>query len=131
MLLLMLKPEFDKSEELAAKAMMRKEILKAFIHMFAEGEDSLYRWPGKAAAISLHPVRAEGFVVGIEKMMVTLVKLLVRLQVGRKDEFFEEPTRMRQMPFQRTDIGYRLNRHVLGLETLHQIHAQLPTTFEA
>src|SRR5690606_24860434 len=62
--------------------------------------------------------RAHGVVVGVEQMAEGFVPEPVAWREGVQDELFEEPGRVREMPFRRARVGHRLHDVVLDRERL-------------
>src|SRR5262249_53955559 len=79
-------------------------------------EDFFDGRPRKEPSRRPRPTVAHGLVVRIEKVVVARMKRTVCRVIRRKEERFEKPRRMGEMPFRRAAIGHRwelvvLDRH--------------------
>ena len=116
MLLFVMQAELDQVFELR-KRIVPGVVQQRFhrrVDMGAIGHHVVQRRPGQQTAIGARMTRADGFVVGIEQVIVVGMEFRVARCVRFQHEGFEKPGDMREMPFRRTDIWHRLNLLVFG-----------------
>ena len=126
MLLLMLHAKLDEFGERGISVAARcKELAQARIHMGAIGQNLLAGRARQQATIRAGMARACGLVIGIEEEGEAFIKGAVAI-AARKDEGFEEPGRMGQMPLGGAGVVHGLNRLVLGGQRFGKLQRQAP-----
>jgi len=102
------------------------EVLHGRIHMRAIGMDLGQGRPGQQPALRPRMARAQGFVVGVEKIKKKFVERLIVRGVGLQNQGLEKQAGMRQVPFGGAGIGHGLDALVLGRQRRRQRHAMGP-----
>ena len=110
-LLLMMKPEFDKLIDTVVTSC--QQCSHRVRDVAPIGQDFPDPGPGDHAALRPRMPRTDRLVVGIEKIFIGRVEHPVVPRMRPQHEGLEEPRRVGQVPFGRTGVRHRLDRLVL------------------
>ena len=97
------------------------ERFHVLIHMCAVAVNILHRGSPEQAALRARKWLAHGFIIGIEQKIEVWVKRFVVFEKRIQYERLEKPSRMREVPLRRADLGHRLYAVVLCREWLANI----------
>ena len=109
MLLFMIKTELDQGSASLLPQRAFQEILHRLVDMGAVGKDVAQVWPGEQAPCGTRVACTFGLVIGIEEVAVLRMKGFVAFERAAKQEGFEEPRRMGEVPFCGTCVRHRLD----------------------
>ena len=90
-------------------------------HVLAIGHDLGQAGTGKHAALGPRMARADGFVIGVEEILVGGIEGAVAARMRAQHEGLEEPGGVRQVPLGRAGVGHRLDRLVLGRQWFSEL----------
>ena len=110
MLLFVLDAEFDQRVRRGGQIGQRG--LHRGIDMRAPDADVVERRAGQQAALRARVARAFGLIIAVEQIGVAIVERAVARDMVAQDEGFEEPCRVREVPFGGRGIGHRLRAGV-------------------
>src|SRR5512139_728863 len=88
------------------------------------------RWARQHAAIGPRMLVADRVVVRIEEHPESWVKVTVTANEALENEHFEKPRRVGEVPLDRTRVGHRLQRTILGRQWRGKMHGGRPRGFE-
>ncbi|MDO9369233.1 MAG: hypothetical protein Q7T68_11750 [Sphingopyxis sp.] len=124
MLLLVVDAEFD--ERLRRRRQVGQRSLNRGVNVRTPDTDFVERRPGQQAALRPRMARTFGFVIAVEEKRVTLVVKTVAGHMIAQHEGFEEPRRMREVPFGGRRVGHRLRAGIGVGEGRDEIERQAP-----
>jgi hypothetical protein len=127
MLLLVLDTERDATSSIIFGGML-KQTLDSSVYVSAIGKNHIEWGAGEGGAKFLLGHIAEGVVVAVEEPAEVGIVGRVTGEKLREDEGFEEPTGVREMPFDGTGFRTRLHHHVLGGERATERGSSLPNS---
>ena len=110
MLLLMMAAQFDQRARGRCQRWQRRDQRR--VDMRAIGPHLVQRRAGHHAPAIPRVALAFGFVIAVEQEGPMVVVETITSDGIAQDEGFEEPRRMRQMPFRGAGIGHRLNGRI-------------------
>ena len=102
-----------------------EQFAQRVVHIAAVGEDFVRRGARQEPAPGPRMPGPGGFIIGVEAIREALVEDAIAAHVRRQDERFEEPARMRQMPFRGAGVVHRLDGHVLGRQRFGDVEREL------
>ncbi len=117
-LLFMVQSEFDRRTNISRIVSRTEQFSDLVINMSPESANILNQRPRQQTAPGPWMHLARRVVIGIEQVMILIVKTTVTFFVGFENETLEKPGRVRQMPLGWTHVRHTLNDVILGREVL-------------
>jgi hypothetical protein len=122
MLLLVVDAERGDEQDLVVAHLRREQLPHVLIDVLAITQHLLHRRTRQQAALRPRVHEPNSLVVGVEQVFVVGIKRLVAAQRRLQQELFEEPARVREVPFEGARVRHALHDVVFALERRANAH---------